>query len=91
MKKLTFKEFKPVVIDAALNLKVYTYKEKGIELCLEPCANGFDVALYDDKQEIIYPKKCTNLKKVCGVAGMIKAINAGVKYANELYQQYHLT
>jgi len=38
-----------------------SYEVKGFEICLEPCLNGCDVAIYDDKQDLLEPKVCTGL------------------------------
>lgn len=39
-----------------------TRLENGNELCLEACMGGYCVALYDDKQNIIGEKECTNIE-----------------------------
>ena len=42
----------------------YSYSDRwlGIELCLEACLNGFDVAMYNKDNFLIGKKICTNLK-----------------------------
>ena len=39
-----------------------SYKTDRHEICLEPCLNGWDVALYDLEQNLIGDKYCTNVK-----------------------------
>jgi hypothetical protein len=61
MKQLTRYDFNIYYLDDDPLKKYFSYKEPGIEICLEPCLNGFDVALYDDKQNLLLPKQCTNI------------------------------
>ena len=45
------------------NLKYYFYREEKypIEICLEPCFNGFDVAIYNRNGDwLIRDKECTD-------------------------------
>jgi len=64
-------------------LKIGDFKRKGMkgsfghyfscilpdkkEVCLEACLNGYDVAIYDKKGNLIGEKTCTNIK------GMLEA------------------
>lgn len=83
---LTEKDFK---INRAYNY--YSYKNNEIEICLEPCLNGFDVALYDLNRCLLKEKICTNLKdkgiysRLYFVFSMAKAI----MHANDLYLKYY--
>ncbi len=38
----------------------FSYKDGEYEVCLEACLNGYDVAIYDNKQNLIGEKECTN-------------------------------
>lgn len=44
------------------NQTYVTYKGKKCEICLEPCFNGCDVAVYDLGLNLLEPKFCTNLQ-----------------------------
>ncbi len=39
----------------------YLNRWLGIEICLEPCLNGFDIAMYDKQNSLIGKKICTDL------------------------------
>ena len=65
-----------------------TIRRKIYEVCLEPCLNGFDVAVYDDLN-LVLPKKCTNLDngdspELSGTS-VIKALDI----ANDLTKKVH--
>ena len=77
----------------------FSYKCGDFEICLEPCLNGYDVAIYRGEQkDIVGEKKCTNfdfgdrglrfgidgLKK--GQANMV--LLRAVKLANEFHKKF---
>ncbi len=35
--------------------------EDGREVCIEPCLNGFDIAIYNLDKDVIGEKTCTNM------------------------------
>lgn len=79
MKELTLIDFEPILIaDTSCSYfsKVLLWKGKTIEICIEPCLNGFDIAFYDEDKELIGPKKdCTNIKKTDKIfEGFTKAL-----------------
>ena len=70
-----------------------SFKNGYCEICIEPCLNGADIAVYDLGQELFEPKICTNL----GEFGSIK--NANIfqiidmwkiidKEVNKFYKKY---
>lgn len=90
MKKLTFKDFDE-------KGGYVSWRGKRIEICLEPCFNGCDVAVYDLKQNLLEPKYCTNIKDwsmkmpINGVKDMIKIVEMrrrAIMKANEFYKKY---
>lgn len=38
----------------------YSFRSEDFEICLEPCAGGFDVAAYNGKKNMYEPRKCTD-------------------------------
>ena len=68
-----------------INDLYFSYKTDGFELCLEPCLNGYDVALYDLDQDLIYFKECTNLT---GVFTSLTAYGAAREIFIELLDRY---
>jgi len=66
------------------------YKKDNIELCLEPCLDGFDVALYENG-ELLYPKECTKMGlmfSALGQLGVFIAITEAVSMANGILLVY---
>ncbi len=37
----------------------YSIKTQLMEICIEPCAAGFDVAIFYPNEEIAFPRRCT--------------------------------
>lgn len=72
-------------------------------LCLEPCLNGFDVAIYvrqgQGAWEIIEPKKCTDFNfgdrgLQFGIEGLKQGqanmvLLRALKFANEFYKKFN--
>lgn len=59
----------------------------GKEICLEPCLNGYDVAIYQD-QELIESKQCTRLSMQDQLNDKKAAITKALVIANEFYEKY---
>lgn len=72
----------------------YSFVHDDIEICLEPCAGGFCVAVYNDGLMKLEPEKCTNcdgyLSSTTALFGertedtWVKALET----ANDLYKRY---
>lgn len=72
----------------------YSFVHDDIEICLEPCAGGFCVAVYNDGLMKLEPEKCTNcdgyLSSFTAMFGerteetWVKALET----ANDLYKRY---
>lgn len=58
MRRLELSDFKKEYLATGY---YYSYKTDKNEVCLEPCLNGFDVAIYDLSQNLIGAKTCTNM------------------------------
>ncbi|MEE8151298.1 MAG: hypothetical protein V3T43_06240 [Nitrosomonadaceae bacterium] len=100
--KLKSTDFKPIAIE---HIHYYSHILPGGEcLCLEPCLNGFEVALYDKagiSGSLIVPKVCTDIQGgVCWlgdkgheIAGFfqkqVQAINKALELANEMIEEYN--
>lgn len=55
------------------------------EVCLEPCLNGFDVAIYDKNKDLIGEKTCTNIDNAYLIDQF--AGKLAIKIANEKIKQ----
>lgn len=62
-----------------------SYRFAGMEVCIEPCMHGADVALYDSDQTLVGKKTCTNLD---GRADALLALAEAVRIANEIIADY---
>lgn len=67
MKEIELKaiDFEVVMIgDGNYGCSFFQYKftkdDKRYILCLEPCLNGYDIAIYNSDEELMCEKKCTN-------------------------------
>lgn len=78
MKTITFADFKKE--DGYMS-----YKNDKFEICLEPCFNGCDVAIYDVDQNLLKPKVCTNVDLLGDVTDII---NVREK-AQEIFQKFY--
>lgn len=96
MKELTLGSFKRKGAQGSFG-HYFTYRneEEGIELCLESCFNGYEVALYDLNQELLVPKKCTDIKGMLeaqiapGFSIMTgEALEKALKMANVMMSEY---
>lgn len=66
-------------------LSIYQhYTHDGYEVCIEPCLNGFDIAIYKD-MNLQVSKICTNLEKPFGdKAHSEMCWKLAIGYANQL-------
>jgi hypothetical protein len=80
MKTLQLSNFKRMAIG---HYYYFSYTEDEIELCLERCFNGFDIAVYDkDTKQLLLDKRCTNLS---GEYEYVKSLFDAIAIANEMY------
>ncbi len=84
MTRLALTDFKFQKIPGS-SFKYFSVIVRDIEICLEPCMNGCEVAFYDSEQELIFPKECTNTLNP--LDGPTKAL----KIANKLLKKYEKT
>ena len=92
-KELTREDFKQKV-------GYLSYKGKYCEICLEPCFNGCDIAVYDLNQSLLEPKFCTNLKGFApfenpienpsNILQLLKLWKLIDKKTNKFYQKHEL-
>lgn len=81
--------------------KTITRQNIPVEITLEPCANGFDIALYDQSQNLLAPKQCTNTEEyidhlsvkgkgngLIETVDMANAINKAIRIANQMLNNY---
>lgn len=81
----------------------YSLEFGNYELTLEPCLNGFDVAIYDNYGNLLEPKKCTkttlkpekteyrSLNRVTGELNdnfRLVAIPKALIIASKIYKKY---
>ena len=76
------------------NQGYFSYKDDKYEICLEPCMNGYEVAIYDLRQDLLKPKICTNLEGSMDIMpgfNMVQgeALLPAVKLANKLLRSQH--
>lgn len=57
---LKVKNFEWVPMDSYSGIGFFTAKYKDYVICLEPCLNGLDVAVYDKRLNLITDKVCLN-------------------------------
>jgi len=65
----------------------FFYKKSDIEIALEPCLNGYDVAVYRNL-ELLEPKRCTDIKNAndpIELVGMTKKVS---EWINEYARKY---
>ncbi len=86
MQAITFSDFEMIRIDNN-PVPYFSYKTDNVEICLEPCLNGLDVAIYDLNQELLEPKECTNFKKMTETLPEI--LDKGIEIANRLLQEHY--
>lgn len=67
-----------------------SFKGKKVEICLEPCLNGCDVAVYDLNQNLLEPKKCTDLEleKLNLLQRVVETRVKALEFAEEFYQRH---
>lgn len=63
----------------------FSYEWRNIyEICIEPCFNGFDIAIYRSKH-LLEPKQCTNLPESNNIS---VALGIAITIADKLYKTY---
>ncbi|MFX1499363.1 MAG: hypothetical protein ACFFDH_00200 [Promethearchaeota archaeon] len=82
-KKLTIRDFERKIVNS---VSYFSYKKGNLEICLEYCENGFDVAIYRD-QALMESKYCTNVD-IDSLIAITRAIALALKHANKLYKKY---
>jgi hypothetical protein len=80
MKILTLSDFNRINIG---HYYYFSYVEDEIEICLERCLNGFDIAVYDKAAKfLLLEKRCTNLSNE---RSYLESLAAAIAIANEMY------
>lgn len=73
-------------------VKYYKYEFDKYQICIEPCLNGFDVAIYDTENlSLLEPKRCTNVQVVEGENRFdrdVTALKRVKEYVNYFYHKY---
>jgi len=88
MPKLTEHDFKlgRVTRDDGSIFALYLHHEFDMfQICLEVCMNGYDVAIYDQKKDLVEPKICTNIK---GAFQRKTAIRKALAIATEMKNRH---
>jgi len=62
----------------------YKWNDGEVQVCLEPCAAGMCVGIYDGNDWILAEKKCTNMPG----AKKEDVFARAVELANEIYQEW---
>lgn len=76
-------------IEGILNRYYYSYKTDKVEITLEFCLNGFDVAVYDLNENLLEPKVCTDFSlEDFKTLPREKIIDKAIKIANTFYKKY---
>lgn len=95
-RKITKKDFKKFVGDIHY-FYYFEYNNLGYEVTLEPCLNGFDVALYNRdirarRYELVTEKFCTNLRgykfEIKDYERDDKTWDLAIKMANKIVDEY---
>lgn len=71
--------------------RYYSYVYGNKEICLEPCLNGFDVAIYEN-QSLLEPKVCTDIENYNAWSrnSSIAALSKALSLAEEFKQKHPL-
>jgi hypothetical protein len=90
MKKLTIKDFEFRELVSSFGYWYMCKLEDGRGVCLERCLNGYDVAIYDTKLDLIGKKVCTDMVEPHAIEAMFmrtisrEAVDKAIEIANEL-------
>lgn len=87
MKTLTIKDFKKVSVGVGFPEFYQHFTKDMRQVCLEPCLQGFCIGIYDDEEELIGTKRCTNLSNehmTFGEEVDRDALEMALKIANEM-------
>ena len=85
--KIDFEDFRVVEGEFA------SWRNKEVEITLEPCLNGCDVAVYDLKQNLLEDKYCTDIKDFDPIKNMMSFVEMrkkAINKVNEYYKKYVL-
>lgn len=91
---IKFKREHFIRIDLDKEHYYYSFGVPGFEICLEPCAAGFDVAIYGEHKEMLEPRRCTDsngyLESMDAIFGDRKDEdwNKALEIADELLDKY---
>ena len=85
-KGITFADFKTIILDGGTGYM--SYKNAKFEICLEPCMNGCDVAIYDLSGELLEDKYCTDIVLKNDITDVIAIRTEAHFKFNELYNKY---
>lgn len=91
---IKFKREHFIRIDLDKEHYYYSWGVPGFEICLEPCAGGFDVRIYDGGKRLIEPGKCTDsdgyLNSAEAMFGdrTLEDWNKALAIADELLEKY---
>ena len=96
MKKLTLKDFE---ITEFMGLQFYLYDDGTYEVMLEPCFNGFDIAIYNKNKDLIIPEKICLGKYIKREKGcnsiknwqQMNKLQLAIEIANEAYHEFKRT
>lgn len=80
---IQFEDFEEMRLDDH-PVPYYEYNTGEVKICLEPCAAGMCVGIYDDQNWILAEKKCTNMIGYPKTAIQSQA----VALANVMYDAY---
>ena len=91
--ELLFTDFKKIMIDEEYQYRAWNSGD--IQICLEPCLEGCDVAIYKDGC-IMEPKYCTKLEDYPSIVNpkpvtpqnYLDILSKGMAHANKLYKKY---
>jgi hypothetical protein len=88
MKPLSPTDFKKITLEGGYSY--FSYKHPNFEICLEPCLNGFDVAIYSNEQELLDSKQCTDMElpDAMDKTSQFIVIARALKIANELMNKH---
>jgi hypothetical protein len=95
MEKLTIGNFTRLGMAGSFQ-HYFTYlDENGYEVCLESCLNGYDVAIYKDK-ELLVEKQCTDIDgmleaQIIPGFSMLggEALQKALAIANDMYKKFY--
>ena len=64
-----------------------SYRKGNLEIALEPCLNGCDVAVYKN-MELLEPKRCTDIKNTGDPMQLLSMTKKVDEWINDYYRKY---